>query len=357
MSRILALAHALSVSRRGVALRHFADERGWPLRTLYRDIKTLEAAGFPIVSNAGRYALAEGWVPPGQAGLDRDEALALFTARQVLGTAGVTSLGSALDRLWTKLSGSGAQAALLPDTAPRVSVRPLQGIDYTPHRDAIAVLERAIRDQVVVRVRYQTRNGTESERDIEPGQLHLDPGLETLYCIAWCRLREAIRVFAVHRFETVTLLAESSPHRPELRSDVALRDAFRVWRGDQAQRVRLRFDAVVAREITERRWHASQSVDRKVDGSVVLSLDITEPAEIERWMMGFGAHVRVLEPAWLARRIAEEHERAAVAMLGGGRPTHARPRRVRSAGATQRAQTPRAKNSLPAGGNATSDGD
>ena len=313
MVRVLALGQALASSPRGVVLSRFAEHHGWRIRYVHRDLKTLEAAGFPIEGEQGRYRLAPDFAPRLHIDVNAEELLALFVARQ-LGVLRGTGLARALDRLWAKLGAREGQGRLLPAAESPLVLRPAVAIDYAPHRANIACIERAIDRGETLACRYRrARTGEVSERTIEPGELYVDPGLEAIYCIAWCRLRSAVRVFAVHRFLEVRATSEAAPPRAETRSGVALRRAFRVWRGDKVETVRLHFAPSVAREIAERHWHASAHTEPTVSGGLILSMEIAEPSELERWLLGFGADVAILEPRWLADRVRHVHAAAAVA--------------------------------------------
>lgn len=310
--RVLALVQALSSTRRGITVAGFSASKGWAPRTVYNDLKRIEEAGFPLTKVDGRYRFAEGWRPPPQAGLDRDEALALFLARELFGGARATSMGQALDRLRTKLCGEGPVRGSEPDGAAGLSIRGPSSIDYRAHQTTLDAIERAIEDRTVLRCRF-VRSGTGeiTRREIEPGELHLDLALETYYLIAWCRLRQAVRVFAVHRMSEVERTAETFTRRPETRSKVALKNAFRIWRSENVRRVRLRFDSRAAAEIRERTWHSSQKLEDLPGGDVRLTMEIAHPRELERWLLGFGDRVRVEEPAAFGRRLAEIHRKAA----------------------------------------------
>ena len=327
MVRVIALAHALARARRGVVLKRFAEQHGWPIRYVHRDLKTLEAAGYPVQGERGRY-----WLPPDSAPkvvmeVDREELLALFLARQLAAPLRGTAMGRALDRLWAKLGDGGGQARLVPSGESAVAVRP-PAIDYAAHRSHIAALERAIERREAVSVRYRRpRTGEITERLIEPGEIYVDPGLESMYCIAWCRLRGAVRVFAVHRFLEVRSTGEPAPRRSETRSRVALRKAFRVWRADSSEHVKLEVSPELAGEIAERRWHPTQTLEPTVGGGAILTMDVADATELERWLLGFGPDVTVLEPVWLRERIREQHARAAGNM---GAPRRSAPARRRS---------------------------
>ena len=54
------------------------------------------------------------------------------------------------------------------------------------------------------------------------------------------------------------------------------------------------------------RSHESQRVREKADGSITLELELGGLEEIERWILSWGKHARVLAPKGLARRVREE---------------------------------------------------
>jgi predicted DNA-binding transcriptional regulator YafY len=310
--RVEALKQALCASRAGVALKTLAERHDWNLRGLYRDLKALESAGYAVECNDHRYRILGN--PRNAAGLpDADERLALYLARQNARGWKETSLGKALDRLWHRVSASGnGQTALLPvESAPWIATRELAGLDHSAHRSIIATLERATRTRVAVHARYRAvSSGQVSSRTIEPGELYWDPGLETLYLIGWCRLRNDVRVFASHRFVAVSLTEEHCQPRPGTRSRSALRRAFRVWRSEHVETVRIRFAPEVANEIRERKWLAEQKLE-EASGGVVVSGEVAGLAEIERWVLSYGPAAKVLAPKVLATSVARKLREAA----------------------------------------------
>ena len=60
-----------------------------------------------------------------------------------------------------------------------------------------------------------------------------------------------------------------------------------------------------ARLVAERSWHESQRIRSKRDGSIVLELQLTGLEEIERWILSWGGHVRVLAPAELSEIVRD----------------------------------------------------
>jgi proteasome accessory factor B len=318
--RLEVVKRALAQSRRGVALKALAEKHGWNLRTLYRDIDALQASLFPIRKEDGRYWL-DGKVTTFSGAPTPDERLALYLAREQAAGWKHTSLGRALDTLWNRISATDGQAALFPvETTPWIATRTFSAIDYTQHRRIVETIERATRERLVISARYRAAStGQLTSRAIEPGQLHWDAGLETLYLIGWCRLHGDVRVFAVHRFQAVTLLDEHCPPRAETRSAAALQKAFRVWRSSRVEKVRIAFALEVAAEIRERRWLAGQQVMEE-QGGVILTGEVAGLAEVERWVLSYGPSATVLEPKELVERVAKKlREGAAGYEREGGR--------------------------------------
>jgi predicted DNA-binding transcriptional regulator YafY len=68
----------------------------------------------------------------------------------------------------------------------------------------------------------------------------------------------------------------------------------------------VQFDSFAARLVAERQWHESQRVQEKADGSIILELELGGLEEIERWILSWGKHARVLAPKALATQVRDE---------------------------------------------------
>ena len=83
LSRLTAIVTQLQ-SKRIVTAREIAEKYNISIRTVYRDIRTLEMSGIPIVTEEGKgYSIMEGYkLPPVM--FTEEEANALITAEHVL---------------------------------------------------------------------------------------------------------------------------------------------------------------------------------------------------------------------------------------------------------------------------------
>ncbi len=131
------------------------------------------------------------------------------------------------------------------------------------------------------------------------------------YLFGFDLARQQLRTFALPRMRTVRNTRARFRRPADFSMTKHLGDSFGVFTGKGRYKVRLEFDEFAARLVGERSWHASQRIKPLSAGRIELSLDLGNLEEIERWVLSWGSHVRVLEPAELKRRI----RRAAEAIL------------------------------------------
>lgn len=318
VARLYRLLGELQATRRGSSAEALARKRGWHLRTVYRDLQALEDAGFPIVRTGGaRWKLIDDWQQRVPFPMPLGQLLALHAARDLVAPLRGTPVARDLDALWERLSGlpssrSREQGELFPKFRRILATRSQLAIDYSRHGAILESLCRACETRRTAQVAYfvETRR-EETRRRIDPYQLYYDPSLEALYVFAWCHLRRAMRTFAVHRFRRVTLSTREFEVPAGFTPESHLRGAFRIWRGENAVKIRLLLEPEVAGWITERRWHASQKERRRGGGRSEVEFTVDGVREIRRFILQLGASVAVLEPEWLRREIAEEHRAAA----------------------------------------------
>ena len=301
--RLIKLGQAIAASKHGLVIEQYARNHGYSRSALYRDLKVLRECSFPIISRDRRHFLPADFRFFGRGGFDANELLALNAMRLLANRLPGSHVAQSLNSLWRKVADPGVERLALP----RISA--FASIDYAPHRKTIETLEQAVHDRQVVRLHYRRTNGEVTRREFEPHDLHADASVEGLYVIGYCRLRRAIRTFAVHRVSRCKPTGEVFTVRHELRSHQQLRSAFRAWMSDHPlTKVELRFSALVSEEIAERRLHPSQVNKPMPGGGLQVTLTVSEPASLIRWLMGFGPDVEVLEPEDLRLHISARHQ-------------------------------------------------
>jgi len=130
------------------------------------------------------------------------------------------------------------------------------------------------------------------------------------YLFGWDLQREEMRTFVLSRLQKPKVLAETFERPRDFSIESFLLHSLGVFSSQkEPQTVRIRFTAWAAQIVRERAWHASQRLTELEKGCVELELRLSSFVEVERWILSFGAHARVVAPAALVEtmrsRVAE----------------------------------------------------
>jgi predicted DNA-binding transcriptional regulator YafY len=179
-------------------------------RTIERDISALQQAGVPIYATAGRrggYAIdKDRTLPP--LNFTAMEAVAVSVALRRAQTGPFEPAARrALQKIVAAMSSTEASAAR--DLAERVRI--LKSAELDDARPVPAVIQEAIAVRQVLLLDYQDRAGAMTQRYVEP--VWFVAGPRGWYLVAWCRLREDVRVFRMDRVRNATLTGETAPER------------------------------------------------------------------------------------------------------------------------------------------------
>ncbi len=202
-ARLLDLLQALRRRRRPVPAAVLAGELGVSLRTIYRDVATLQSQGAPIEGEAGLgYVLRPGYLLPPLM-FSEEEIEALVIGLRWAGNGEDPALrGAAIDAL-------ARIAAVLP-----LPLRDRLDTDWllVPREDPtlpLADLRAAIRAERKLRLRYLDGEGKASDRVVWPFALGYFRDARML--AAWCETRADFRHFRVDRMESVERLDTPLP--------------------------------------------------------------------------------------------------------------------------------------------------
>lgn len=210
ISRLTAILTQLQTKRRLTAAS-LADKFGVSTRTIYRDIKTLEKAGVPILTEEGKgYNLMEGYrIPPIM--FTEKQANALILAEQLVlkskDTSFVQDYAEAIDKIKSILRDTVQDKANL--LADRTQYD--EALNQERNSSNLSDLQDALTNYKLVKIRYINKEGVATDREIEPFAI---VNADNWYLIAWCRLRREFRFFRPDRIHQMEVLSEHfEPHR------------------------------------------------------------------------------------------------------------------------------------------------
>jgi predicted DNA-binding transcriptional regulator YafY len=213
IARLTAILTQLQ-SRRLTRASVLASKFSVSIRTIYRDMKTLEEAGIPILTQEGKgYMLVEGFrLPPVM--FDEVEANALITAEHLVYKSNDSSLQEAYSSAMQKIQ------AVLTSTlkektealSGRISVSP-QRFENTSS-SSLMLIQNALTSRLVLDIIYESGGSKHpSSRQVEPFAFYFSLE-ENWLLIAFCRLRKEFRMFRLDRILKLDILAEHfEPHQ------------------------------------------------------------------------------------------------------------------------------------------------
>ncbi|MEQ9439740.1 MAG: YafY family protein [Cyclobacteriaceae bacterium] len=183
-------------------------------RTIYRDIKALENAGVPILTEEGKgYALMDGYkVPPVM--FTEKQANALILAEQLVlknkDASFVKDYTEAIDKIKSILRYTIKDKANI--LAERTQYNEV--INQERNSNNLSDIQYALTNHQLVKIKYKNKDDAETKRLIEPFALL---STENWYLIAWCRLRKEFRFFRLDRIQRIEVQAENfEPHNMTL---------------------------------------------------------------------------------------------------------------------------------------------
>jgi predicted DNA-binding transcriptional regulator YafY len=166
-------------------------------------------------------------------------------------------------------------------------------------------ISRCILERIELGFHYTNRGKNSAEpRIVHP--YHLTCVDSVWYLLAHDCHRKAMRIFALSRISGIQLSDREFVRPANFSAAEFMKNAFGIFHTQGTPReVRVRFDAWAAISVRERLWHSSQTEVALEDGGIEISLLLSSTTEVERWILGWGNHATVLEPADLAQQICE----------------------------------------------------
>ncbi|UTA66494.1 YafY family protein [Emticicia sp. 21SJ11W-3] len=181
------------------------------VRTIYRDIRALEEAGVPIITEEGKgYSLMEDYrIPPIM--FTENQANALILAEQLVlknnDTTFIKDYTGAIDKIKAVLRTSQKDKANLLTARTRFD----QIVYRERNSSVLSDLQYALTNFYLASIEYTNEAQETSTRLIEP--FALVSTRENWLLIAWCRLRKNFRYFRLDRINKLEVLTEQfKPH-------------------------------------------------------------------------------------------------------------------------------------------------
>lgn len=301
-------------SRRVVKAQDIADRFNISLRTVYRDVKTLEEAGIPVIGEAGvGYSIMEGYrLPPVM--FSTEEATALLTAEKLVEKLTDSSTKEQYANAMFKIRSvlRATEREHLESMEQHIEV--VESPYFSKEKNETAYLQqilRAISTKHVLNIDYFAEHSqSKSNRNIEPVGIFFMG--RYWYLIAWCLLRKDYRTFRVDniKYLSATTIPFDKSH-PTLKSFLS-----RVSKEKELHTIVIRVDKKVTRFFGEQKFYNGFVSQKEIAGDQVEMTFLTQSLMgFSRFFVMFGEYAEIVTPIELTEMV-RQNIRAMLARLG-----------------------------------------
>ncbi len=312
LSRQWKIIQTLISSSMGKSAADLAMDLDCHPRTVYRDLEALQAAGFPIyterVEGKNLWSLLDTVKHQIPIPFTLPELMALYFGSDMMkvfqGTVFYDSLESLFQKVKTTLPPESKKFIQNVEQTLHLGLRPYK--QYSKFKEIInRVNDAAISKKSIEMVYYTMSRKQESRRKVDPYKIWFLNG--TFYLIGHCHVRNEVRIFALDRIKMLHETKDTFEMPEDFSLDEFVGPSFGVFQGEPIH-IKAWFSSDVAGYINEKIWHESQVIHQQDDGSILFEAQVAGTDEVKFWIMSWGAHARVLEPASLQDEIRTEAE-------------------------------------------------
>jgi len=283
-----------------VRAQDLAEKFEVSVRTIYRDVKTLENAGIPIIGEAGNgYSLMDGYkLPPVM--FTKEEVLSFITAEKLMQKFLHQSLGNhyqtAMEKVRSVLKYSDKD--LIQNIEKQIDV-----FNYHPKtedhiRNIIPIILESIAEKKQLHVEYKTVDDKVSSRTIEVVGVFFE--FNYWYVMAFCTLRNDFRQFRVDR-----ILGIVKTQHPFLQEYGQINDYRQNPNGNKTK-VRLLVDKKIIGHLVNSKKYYGLTEETETENGIELTFETDWIKDgFPRWLITFADYADILEPESLKERLKE----------------------------------------------------
>ena len=293
-------------SRKVVKAQDIAERFNISLRTVYRDVKTLEEAGIPVIGEAGiGYSIMDGYrLPPVM--FTREEATAFLTAEKMIEKLADASTDESYKSAMYKIRAvlRGTEKDFLENLDEHIQVlRGRRQLHQKLTVNPIQTILKSIAGKNILSIDYFAQHSQQkTERLVEPvGVFYLDG---YWHLIAFCRLRKDYRDFRIDRIksmrETDQLFDKAHPTLKAYLQQVSKEmDLHNVV-------IRVSKDAVPY--LDDQKYYSGFVSQKDLGDSVEMTFLTASIHGFAHWYLTFGSHAEIIQPAKLKEKVRESAE-------------------------------------------------
>lgn len=287
------------LNRRKVTAKELSQYFGVSVRTIYRDVETLNHSGIPVISwqgYEGGFCISDNYKLSRQLLTFDDMLSVLTTLKGINKTLKNRDIENSIEKI----------ATLIPEDREEDYQKHSDSfiIDISPwganeiHEKIVQTVHQAIGNSLLISFQYVGANGKESERTVEPHTLVMKSF--SWYLLAFCKLRNEFRVFRLQRMNNIMITNEHFVRRKVDHAEHFIADNDKRKR----ETVIIKFNKSVKQRISE--IFDKDQLIYNDDGSVIAKLNLPIDEWVHSLVLNFGENAEVISPESLKAEIIKK---------------------------------------------------
>lgn len=259
------------------------------IRTIYRDLDTISAAGIPIYATQGK----GGGIFIMQDFMLNKSLLSEQEKEQILmALQGISATEhNQTDELLMKLSG-----LFQSKVTNWIEVDFSEWYKNTPNYDVFNLIKNAIFNQYTITFSYFAREGNYSNRTVEPIKLIFKN--KDWYLYGFYLLRNDFRFFKLTRIKDLEISSDTF-----IREVKSSHEIETVIKNKNFIHAKLKFSPKVAFRVYD---EFTDNVSKDNQGNLYVNIDLPDNETLFSYILSFGDNVEILEPDYLRHSMKEK---------------------------------------------------
>lgn len=259
------------------------------IRTIYRDLDTISAAGIPIYATQGKGGgifIMQDFVLNKSLLSEQEKEQILMALQGISATE-----HNQTDELLMKLSG-----LFQSKVTNWIEVDFSEWYKNTPNYDVFNLIKNAIFNQYTITFSYFAREGNYSNRTVEPIKLIFKN--KDWYLYGFCLLRNGFRFFKLTRIKDLEISSDTF-----IREVKSSHEIETVIKNKNFIHAKLKFSPKVAFRVYD---EFTDNVSKDNQGNLYVNIDLPDNETLFSYILSFGDNVEILEPDYLRHSMKEK---------------------------------------------------
>lgn len=296
INRLMAITNIL-INKKKVTAKYLAEQFEVSIRTIYRDIDSLEMSGIPIITYQGvdggiaimeNFKLSKDFFKP-------DELWSILKALDTISFSD-KKINLILEKLKNKIPEEELKLIKQNDI---IKINYKNMYQSKSQIDKFEKIKQTILDENIISFGYRNNNNEMSLREVNPLQLTYQG--YSWYLSAYCNLKSDYRVFKLNKIRNLKITNKSFK-----KNQFKIPDYFEKYTRNNHEKInlKLKFDKSIINRLEE--YFEEDSINLLDDGDILVNVSFPMNDWVYQFILGFENMVEVLEPLDFKNKIQEK---------------------------------------------------